>query len=54
VESSQQPIAIAVAIKKMNNSLTTRTDARNAKDRSNPKITDWDKDLPPLASTVLN
>jgi hypothetical protein len=47
-------MAIAVAMKKINNSFTTRTDARNRNERSSPKIIDWDKDLPPLASTLVN
>jgi hypothetical protein len=46
-------MAMDVAMKKMNNSFTTRTDARNAKDRSNPKIIDLDSDRPPLASVIV-
>jgi hypothetical protein len=41
-------------MKKMNNSLTTRTEARKANESSNPKIIALESDLPPLASTLLN
>jgi hypothetical protein len=47
-------MAIAVAMKKMNSSLTTRTEARKANESSNPKIIAWESDLPPLVSNVLN
>jgi hypothetical protein len=40
--------------KNINNSLTTKTEAKKTPESSSPKIIDWESDLPPLASTLVN